>query len=145
VNPYWFVHSPSATRLRLTADTSLLGDWARTSGTTTTLRASPDERAIAVAELPRHTALRVVGAAGSWFRVRLPDGAIGYIAARGAEAADDPVSSASLDASASVFAAPAGIVMAEVRRGDVVPVLGRFGDYLLVRGPDGRDGWLMQQ
>jgi hypothetical protein len=38
--------------------------------------------------------------------------------------------------------APSGVALDSVAQGRAVPVLGRFGDYLLVRAPGGRSGWM---
>ena len=46
----------------------------RTSAPTVTLRAAPIDAAPLVARLPRHTVVRIEGASGTWYRVRLPDG-----------------------------------------------------------------------
>jgi murein DD-endopeptidase MepM/ murein hydrolase activator NlpD len=146
VDPYWFVYKPRGVLPRLAADTSLLGDWARTQRDGILLRASPDASADTLATLPVHTALRVIGAVGSWFRVQLPDGSSGYLTSRFAEPAARAVRTASPAASSPVLAAPqvTAEIVTELAAGDPVPVLGRFGDFLLVRAPDGRAGWLIQ-
>jgi hypothetical protein len=45
-----------------------------------------------VGELPQHTALRVLAGSGEYFRVALPDGATGYVAARLTEPTERPLS-----------------------------------------------------
>jgi murein DD-endopeptidase MepM/ murein hydrolase activator NlpD len=147
VNPYWFVYRPRGSLPRLAADTSMLGDWARTQREGIVLRTAPDAEADSIATLPLHTALRVVSAVGTWYRVQLPDGSGGYLTSRFAEAAEQAVRTASPAAGMPVFASPAATagVVTEVEAGNELPVLGRFGDYLLVRAPGGRAGWLAQE
>ena len=67
---------------RLVADTTRLGDWIRPANGRAMLLASPLARADTVAPLARHSAMRVLSAAGEYFRVRLPDGATGFVHAR---------------------------------------------------------------
>ena len=146
MDPWWFVHRPTREAPRLAADTALLGTWTRTSGAEVALRAAPDARVPPVQMLTRHTAMQVQAAVGSWYRVRLPDGTTGYLAARLLERAQRAVETTELAPGATVRSRPGGTdpstVIEEVRTKDAVPVLGRFGDYLLVRSPAGRSGWV---
>jgi murein DD-endopeptidase MepM/ murein hydrolase activator NlpD len=148
VDPYWFVARPRGTQAALTADTARLGEWARTPRATV-LRAAPEESATRLGELPQHTALRILAASGSWFRVRLPDGGTGYIAARATERVDRAIRTAAPAPSSQLLARPLAAsgpddVLALVAPGETVGVLGRFGDFLLVRTPDGRPAWMIQ-
>jgi uncharacterized protein YgiM (DUF1202 family) len=90
--------------------------------------------------------MRVLAAVGSWYRVRLPDGATGYLAARLLEPARLAVETTELALGEPVRSRPGGTdpstVIEEATTADAVPVLGRFGDYLLVRTPSGRSGWV---
>ena len=146
MDPWWFLHRPAREAPRLVADTALLGAWTRTAANEATLRAAPDVRATSARLLPRHTAMRVQTAVGSWYRVRLPDGTTGYLAARLLEAAQRAVETTELAPGEAVRSRPGGTdpstVIEEVTTGDAVPVLGRFGDYLLVRTSAGRSGWV---
>jgi murein DD-endopeptidase MepM/ murein hydrolase activator NlpD len=144
LDPWWFVYRPEGVPPRLVADTSLLGTWTRTPPAEVALRASPDSRADTLGTLAGHTAMRVLGAVGSWYRVRLPDGATGFLASRLLEPATQAVETYALAAEAPVLARPGGhepsaVIGAAV---DSVAVLGRFGEYLLVRTPAGRSGWV---
>lgn len=148
-NPYWFVHRTRGQLPRLEADTGMLGEWARTPRDGTILRAAPDVRADTLRLLPKHTAIRVVAAVGRWFRVRLPDGATGYVGARLAESASRATRAADLSQAHTLLARPAehptaADIIANVAAGDSVMVLARFGLHLLVRGPGGASGWIAQ-
>jgi murein DD-endopeptidase MepM/ murein hydrolase activator NlpD len=144
VDPYWFVYEPRGNPERLTADTSRLGRWTRSAGDRLTLRASPTDRAEAIDELPRHTALRVDAAIGAWYRVRLPDGRAGFVSARLTESAAKPLRTQRVAAGSEVLASPAptAVSVERLAAGDPVEVLARFGGYLYVEAPNGRMGWL---
>jgi murein DD-endopeptidase MepM/ murein hydrolase activator NlpD/SH3-like domain-containing protein len=146
MDPWWFVHRPAGVAPRLVADTALLGRWTRTSAGEVALRAGPDARVPPAQTLARHTVMRVLAAVGTWYRVRLPDGTTGYLAARLLEPARAAVETTELALGEPVRSRPGGTdpstVIEEVTTGDAVPVLGRFGDYLLVRTPAGRSGWV---
>jgi murein DD-endopeptidase MepM/ murein hydrolase activator NlpD len=148
VDPWWFVYRPRGDVPRLIADTSRLGEWIRAPGERTMLRFSPSLRADTVAVLPRHTAMRVLSAAGEWYRVRLPNGTTGFISARLTEPADNAVHVATLTGSGHVLSRPEIAfdveVMALLTPGDSLDVLARFGDFLMVRSVGGLAGWVAE-
>jgi murein DD-endopeptidase MepM/ murein hydrolase activator NlpD len=145
VDPWWFVHRPRGEVPRLVADTTRLGEWIRAPGERTLLRRAPSLRADTVTVLPRHTAMRVLSAAGAWYRVRLPNGTTGFISARLTEPADDAVRVATLRNAGEVLSRPAladAEVMEVLTPGVSFDVLARFGDFLLVRSARGLAGWV---
>jgi murein DD-endopeptidase MepM/ murein hydrolase activator NlpD len=144
LDPYPFVDPREPAPPRIAIDTTLLGRWTRARSDGIRLRASPSEDAPRLDALPRFTAMRVVGGSGGWYRVVLPDGRSGYVAARLMEGADRPVRSEVLADARVVFdrPAPAAAVIERVNAGETVPVLGRFGEFLYILAPDGRTGWL---
>ena len=87
-DPFPFLEPPRATLPEMTGDLALLGARVQPSNEGLRLRASPSTRADVLTELAAGASLRVLGASGDWFRVQLPDGQGGYVAARlvGAEA-----------------------------------------------------------
>ena len=144
VDPFPFIEPVRSTLPELTADVARLGRWSRVRDGDVRLRAAPGLRAGVVGELERHTPLRVLAGSGSFFRARLPDGTVGYVAARLTEPADAPVSAETVTAPHPVRAAPRddSPVLERLDAGTEVPVLGRFGGYLYVRTARGRTGWL---
>jgi murein DD-endopeptidase MepM/ murein hydrolase activator NlpD len=149
VDPWWFVHRPRGEMARLVADTTRLGDWIRLARDRTLLRRGPSDRADTVASLPRLTAMRVLAVAGSWYRVKLPDGQTGFVSASLTESTDRAVRVATIDTVGHLLASPtanrdAADIVALVTPGDSLDVLGRFGDFILVRSSRGRAGWVAE-
>jgi len=148
VDPYWFVYTPRGSVPRLVADTTRLGRWIRLASARATLLAGPSIRADTVGVLGRHATMRVLSAAGEFYRVRMPDGATGFLSARLTESADRPI--ATVPAGEMILARPAvthgpADIVAVVEEGDRFGVLGRFGEFVLVRSNRGVAGWVLQQ
>jgi murein DD-endopeptidase MepM/ murein hydrolase activator NlpD len=144
IDPAPFVRRPRGTLEDLTADLAQLGSWVRLRNEGIRLRAAPGSRSDVVQEMGQHTPLRILGGSGEYYRVRLPDGAQGYVAARLTEAVDRPVETRTASLGGALHAGPDrdAPVVTELDPGDEVPVLARFGDYLYVRAPTGQEGWL---
>jgi peptidoglycan LD-endopeptidase LytH len=147
VNPYPFLVPPSGTLAELTADLEQLGDWVRLKNDGIRLRAAPGRRGEVLRELGQYTPLRVLGGSGEYFRVRLPDGVDGYVAARLTEPANSPLSSQVASAQSPILLSPDedALVIAQLGAGAEVPVLGRYEGYLYVMTPEGFTGWLGAQ
>ena len=128
-------------------DLAELGSWVRVSGNEINLRDRPTRRGSVLADLPRHTAVRVMGGVGSWYRVRLPDGGEGFVAGRLTESAEESIRIHRMADFGDLQAEPrrGSPVMDRVPEGSELPVLGTFGDYLFVQTPGGRAGWMAQE
>ncbi|HEX5831223.1 MAG TPA: M23 family metallopeptidase [Gemmatimonadaceae bacterium] len=141
VNPFSFVVSPGGAPATVRAPLDVLGARVRLRASSALLAAPAGD---SVRRLPAGTAARVVGAAGTHYRVVLPDGATGYVVARTVEAADAPLRSAPLPQGALVLdrpRAPAAVVDSLVVA-RALPVLARFEGFALVRTERGREGWV---
>jgi len=125
-----------------------LGEWVRVAGhgQEIYLREQPTRRGPVMTELPQHTAVRVLGGVGTWYRVELPDGSSGFLAGRLTEDLADPIRLERLAHDQPLQAQPRADapVMDRLPMGADVPVLGTFGDFLLVQSPSGRAGWMAQ-
>jgi murein DD-endopeptidase MepM/ murein hydrolase activator NlpD len=145
VDPWWYVHRPRPSLPRLTADTTLLGRWARTTRDGSELRSSPNANATATTLLERATAMHVLAATGAWLRVRLPDGSVGYVHSANAEAASTAIETADAAEHTTIVAnttrrdAP-GNALAILAPGSTVEVLARFGVISLLRAGN-VSGW----
>jgi peptidoglycan LD-endopeptidase LytH len=148
IDPLPFVVSPSGTPPTLAADPAGLGTWRRVDARRgLALYAAPPAgaaRGAGLRELPARTVVKVDGIAGRYYRVRLPDGSAGYVSASGTAAADTPVDRTRPAMRAVIRDQPSAVAAAldSVPRDTALAVLGRFGDYLYVRTPGGRTGWL---
>ena len=144
VDPLPFVAPPRGELAAMTADLGLLGAWVRLKNDGIRLRAEPSSRGSVVRELGQHTPLRVLAGSGDFFRVALPDGSHGYVAARLTEPTVEPVTSEVTVMGSTVRAHPTqdAPVVATLSAGAEVPVLGRFDGYLYVQVPGGATGWL---
>ncbi len=143
MDPMPFVERLPGDPPALLGDTTILGGWAR-AASGVRLRDAPGTDGTVLGELARNTPVRVLGATGDWYRVRLPDGRTGFVTARLAEPVDAPLRRHTLAAASPVRDGPhplaAPVEMAEA--GQRVDVLGEFGAFLYVRGRTGRPGWL---
>jgi murein DD-endopeptidase MepM/ murein hydrolase activator NlpD len=88
-NPYWFVHQPRNAITRLVADTGAIGRWVRVVRSPA-LRNGPATSADTALTLTPGASVRVVAATGDWYRVRLPDGVLGYVPARSTDQTRNP-------------------------------------------------------
>ncbi|MFQ5568101.1 MAG: peptidoglycan DD-metalloendopeptidase family protein [Rhodothermales bacterium] len=144
VDPFPFIHVPRARPATLRVDTSRFGQWTRVAINRALLRAAPRSRAEVLRTLPRHTAFYVAGGSGTWYRVRLPDRTIGYVAAVQIEPAQRPVQEVRLADGRPMrrFPAPTALSIDSLAAETPVAVLGRFESFLYVASPSGRTGWI---
>ena len=143
VDPAPFLRRRDTEPATLTADPATLGNWSRTSSDEVEVLAAPARRADVIGTLAQYTPLRLWGASADWYRVSLPDGAIGYVSASAIEPVT-PLRSEPLVDPARVLDRPEvrGTLIDELLPGVHVPVLGTFGEFLYVQTPAGRNGWL---
>ena len=144
VDPWYFVYRLPSVLRRLTADTTRLGAWLRTPARGAELFSRPAKEDSIARELPGHIPVRVVAAMGDWYRVRLPDGATGYVVARSLESLVRPLEVTTLGASTRILSAPTEEREAVVREvgGAKAEVFAWFEGYALAR-IDGRTGWIV--
>lgn len=144
IDPWNFLYEPPGTLEEVVVALEDLGEWVRVRSDGIRFRRSPSLRGEVADQLPLHTAARVLGGVGEWYRVRLPDGSGGFLAGRLTESAAEPLQTRSVPRGRPVRAEPAtgAPVMEEVPAEAEIPVFGTFGDFLLVRSPGGRPGWL---
>ena len=122
----------------------MIGQLARILGNGVSLREHPDGRSKRLADLQLYTPVRILGGSGAWYRVSLPDGTLGFIAARLTEPADQPIRS-ELIADGGVLRSQPQLGADRVENltaGSQVPVLGSYAGFLYVQSPSGRAGWL---
>jgi len=144
IDPIPFLDPPRGTLPAMTVDLDRLGTWVRLRDDGIRLRAAPGTSTPVVRELDRHTAARVLGGSGDYFRVSLPDGGIGYVAARLTEPVEAPLGSRLARVGEPVLARPdaAAPLVATLEADAELPMLGRYEEYTFVRLPDGPYGWV---
>jgi murein DD-endopeptidase MepM/ murein hydrolase activator NlpD len=143
VDPYHHLLDPPGEAPLFAGDEGIVGRWARVARTGTPLRAAPRPSAATLAVTQAQTPFEVVAGAGQWYLARLPDGRLGYLALADTRPLDD-ADSIAVSGSAIVRAGPTtvGGEIDSLAGGAVVPVLGRYGEFLLVRHPNGLQGWI---
>jgi peptidoglycan LD-endopeptidase LytH len=143
IDPRWFVQpvpqEPSAPAFAVEG----LGSWVRVTRDRTALRTAPGAAYEARATLPAHTAAAVLGAAGPWVRIELPDGRAGFVQTAQVTRTQ-PWRRARTRSPAPLLASPTAAAPARrtLDAREAVEVLGRFDDYLLVRLDQDEHGWL---
>ncbi len=116
----------------------------RTTAARTVLRDGLAAPGVERGQLARDTVMRVVAASRTSLRVVLPDGTTGYLAATAVRPVQSPLRRQALAPGAVVRDQPRtqAAPMHVVAVGATVDVLGRFGDFTLVRLPSGPSGWV---
>ena len=147
VNPDPFLRPPRGALAEQTADLGHLGEWVRLLNDGIRLRATPERRGEILRELGQYTPLHVLGGSGEYFRVRLPDGAYGYVASHLTEPTNLPLGSEVAARNQMILSGPsyAASVIVQLDAGTEVPILGRYEGYLYVRTPSGHTGWMGEQ
>ena len=139
IDPVPYLVPPDSVAGPPSADLEQLGEWMRVGSAGADLVPAPG--ADGGSELSGGTVVRVVAATGIWYRAELPDGAVGYIAARRLVPAE-PLETAA--AGAIVLERPdsLAIVIDPTKESARARVLGRFLAYDFVRLDDGTAGWI---
>ncbi|HSG48656.1 MAG TPA: peptidoglycan DD-metalloendopeptidase family protein [Longimicrobiales bacterium] len=143
VNPFPFLRPPAGQLAEVAVDRARYGEWVRVRDEGIRLRDGPFRNASVTVELASRTPARVLGGSGDWYRVALPDGTQGYLAARLTEPLTDlePVV-ASADVRVQTAPHPTAPRAEALAAGESLPATGRFGGFVQVRSPSGRLGWL---
>ena len=145
VDPVNFIKKINSTPKEISADTELLGEWARSNQSRVSLKVSTTSRALEIARLSPHSAMKVQAAAGNAYRVILPDGLSGYVPARNIESIAQSLETQRADLIQEVRAAPRqqAAVVEKINGGEEFAVLGHYDRYLLIRTPNDNLGWLI--
>ena len=134
---------PDERAATLTVAPGLLGILVRTRNVRTPLRAGPFAAAPQRVLLEPEAIGQRLGVAGSWHRLLMPDGAVGYVA-------DNAVVSADMPLRRQRATRPIGIrekpqidapLMTTLEQGAEVEILGRFLRFDFVRAAQGQAGW----
>ncbi|AUD03338.1 M23 family metallopeptidase [Spirosoma pollinicola] len=124
---------------------SRLGDSVRVATARSAVRVSPGSDGGVVRQLPKASAVTIIGGTEAWLRVELPDGLIGYIASNTTEVENRPLRRLTLPAPRPLLDA-ADSRAASIKTlptGTTVDVLATNNSFQLVRNADGETGWIM--
>ncbi len=144
VDPVEFVRKVETRPDPLSADLAILGSWARTISNGVSVRATNARRSSAMVLLNEESPVKVLAASAGMFRVLLPDGVSGYMAADSLESAASPLESQWALVPHPVresFLSELGVVDL-LEAGDEFLVLARFQDSWFVKTQGGRAGWI---
>jgi murein DD-endopeptidase MepM/ murein hydrolase activator NlpD len=146
VDPLPFIDTRRGEPADIAADTSLLGTRVRFARPQGTLRAAPGPNATSWRPVSRSGVLTVLGAAGRSFRVRLPDGTSGFVAASAVQPAVSAERVVTREAGTILRErpSPAAVVVDSLTSRVRLAVLGRFGRWLLVATEGRREGWIAE-
>ena len=144
VNPVLFIRPERSRPAELDVDRDAWGTWVRVAEAGIRLRTAPSLRADVVEELERFAPVRVMGGSDDFYRVELPDGRAGYLAARLTEPMDDAIGTVTVAVESLVVAAPGDGAprMDRLAAGAESPVLGRWRGWTAVPTASGRWGWI---
>ncbi len=144
VDPYPFLYNPPQTPKPLRVSESQLGEWARISKKNVNVRVSPTANGMLVTTLNRHAALQVLGGTADWYRVLLPTGQVGYVAAANLESVQKPLKSITVALATELLEEPLidGTPINQVKASSKVAVLANYNNFVLVKLIDGTLGWL---
>lgn len=144
IDPYPFVASRVTKVPAIRADTSRLGQLARVRLRNIKLLAAPQARSTTFATLHRHLPLQIIAATQDWYRVRSPEGLTGYLPANSLEDVSRTLNKVTLSQPTELLRSPdpAAAPVATLRSETEVAVIGKNGNYQLVRDQEGEVGWM---
>ena len=144
VDPFYYLYDPKKQMAEITADTSLLGEWARSSAAAALREPAEPDSGSAETPLAVHTLFRILAAAAGGYRVRLPDGRRGYLDAGAVEALTEPLEVERIETETALLANPDSLasVITRTRAGQRLEILAGFEEFLYVRVENGSPGWI---
>ncbi|MCY7422560.1 MAG: M23 family metallopeptidase [Chitinophagaceae bacterium] len=142
VDPFPFIDQKINPPPKITANTDHLNKMARTKKEVG-LYIGPSTSSTLFYRLPANTVEHIEAAASGWYKVVLPDGKYGFVEAEGVQLLT-PLKSYELPEMVALFDAPDTLAprMAELKPGEKVQLLGKFGSYSLVKKNENIQGWI---
>ncbi|GGK66985.1 hypothetical protein GCM10011405_13680 [Rufibacter glacialis] len=144
VDPFPYVHQSRTKPASLQADEKRFGDWVRVAKANTTLREAPASSATPILTLSKHVPLQVLAGSANWYRVMLPNGQQGYLAASLVENLEKPLQTVRLRREAPLLDASSALAAAQksLAADSMVQVLAKQEDFWLVSETNGATGWI---
>ena len=143
INPYYYLHSINGDPDPIEVDSALLGNWVRPQRIECACARGPSRRRLVLLELDAATPLRIVGAAGNYLKIQLPDGLAGYAETRLLTPDPPPLGQETMAGDSDLWSepTPAGVPIGRVEAGAEIHILGKFANFRLVQEL-GRLAWL---
>jgi murein DD-endopeptidase MepM/ murein hydrolase activator NlpD len=143
VDPVPFLRPDDAMPRAVADGIDVTDEWARVSRRTVDLVDAPGSRATTVTRLAAGQVVRVDAARTGFYRVRLPDGTAGFVAASSLEPLASPLDRATVAADHTLHEAPwpAAPVVDNLAANATVEVLGWSEGFGLIRRPGGGVAW----
>lgn len=143
VDPWDFIVETDRIPDRIIADTLAINKLARIKRITP-IWTGPDSRNQSTDTLERHSIMLITAATGKMYRVRLPDGSIGYFPENQLEIASDEISNGSISDNLALLETPEekGVLIANLSTDNSYKILGRFNGYYFIRTNHGLEGWM---
>ena len=144
IDPKPFVAFQQKKAPRVRANLSRLGQLSRVKNSNTRLRAAPHPRADQLATLDRHFPVEILGASKYWYRVRSSNGFSGYLPATDVEDISRSIEKFTVAMETELLRAPhpEAVAAYALPSNAEVEVIGKNGNYQLVRGSLGEQGWM---
>ncbi|MGI9625523.1 MAG: peptidoglycan DD-metalloendopeptidase family protein [Longimicrobiales bacterium] len=143
IDPWHHIRRLSQVAPEMTGDSTQIGRWVRVETDGMRLRQAASRESAVRAELPLGLPLKVEATASDWYRVSLPDGEVGFVAARLTEPAVTAVGTTTPAVNVALWNSIGDQVpIDQIPAQTETPVLGEYGNYLLVSGEAGRLGWI---
>lgn len=144
IDPLPFVNPEVAAPRAVTAATTNINATLR-STSKTSLRESPDNKALTSKSIEPSTIMLIEAATDSWYKAKLPDGTTGYLPSKGLSPVTTGIRSIKLKPmQLALYDQP--ITPAPIKKtldsGSTVNLLGKFEDFLLVKDGDAETGWV---
>jgi murein DD-endopeptidase MepM/ murein hydrolase activator NlpD len=144
VDPAPFLRPDDPAPGAMTGSLDALDAWVRVTRAGSVLRDAAHLRGAERARLERDVVARVLAASGGYYRVATPDGVWGYLSVADVVLADASIGRTGLALAEPLRASPhpRGSIIDTIVSVVDAEVLGRHGDFQLVRLPDARIGWV---
>jgi murein DD-endopeptidase MepM/ murein hydrolase activator NlpD len=142
IDPYHFIAETDTVLPGIQGQATVLGSWIRTSRQTSLLSAL-DGKLQETQKLDKDHLMIPLAAAGSYYRVRLPDGHLGYVLTRHLEIAETPLREGEVLEELTLLDAPVPntVAIESLQRGEPLSLYGKHRDYWFVRNAAGSAGW----
>ncbi len=144
IDPHPFVARRSDQAPEYLGDTTWPGQLMRVRESNANLRVSPRGRSAIFRKLERNLPVEVLAATKGWYRIATPDGKQGYLFGNSLEDINRPLERLRTKEQSPLWHAPdsSSVVISSVEAQEELEVIGKTGEYHLIRRKGQEDGWM---